>query len=225
MSDASDPRAEARTQRAPGRQTPTPAPEDEPSFRLDKDIALKYDPAALSRHIMRDAGRGETLDLHTRARMERRLGGDFSSVRIVRGPLAEEITSRYRADAVTVGGTELILVREGWQSNFQSAEGAALLAHELTHVQQQQRGLHFAHSGEGAEHSDHEQEAYGVQAMTKAEEQGRNLADESTKRAALAEKKVWHEVKKMARKIIKKEEESKEIRDGAANIQSNTQAT
>jgi hypothetical protein len=225
MSDAREPRGEGRTQRAPGPQTPTPAPEDEPSFKLDKEIALKYDPATLSRHIMRDAGRGESLDLNTRARMESRLGGDFSNVRIVRGPLAEEITSRYRADAVTVGGTELILVREGWQSNFQSAEGAALLAHELTHVQQQQRGLHFAHSGEGAEHSDIEQEAYSVQALTRAEEQGRNLADESTKRAALAEKKIWHEVKKQARKMLKNEEESKEIRDGAANIQSNTQAT
>lgn len=225
MSDSHDTRSEARSPRAPGRPTPTPAPEDEASFRLDKEIALKYDPSTLSRHIMRDAGRGEPLDLHTRSRMERRLGGDFGNVRIVRGPLAEEITNRYRADAVTVGGTDLIMVREGWQSNFQSAEGAALLAHELTHVQQQQRGLHFAHSGEGAEHSDIEQEAYGVQAMTRAEEQGRNLADESTKRAALAEKKIWGEVKKMARKMLKNEEESGEIRDGAANIQSNTQAT
>lgn len=225
MSDARDTRADARSQRAPGRPTPTPAPEDEESFRLDKDIALKYDPATLSRHIMRDAGRGESLDLHTRSRMERRLGGDFSNVRIVRGPLAEEITSRYRADAVTVGGTELVLVREGWQSNFQSAEGTALLAHELTHVQQQQRGLHFAHSGGDDENSEHEREAYSVQSMVRAEEQGRHLAEESTKRSALAERKIWHEVKKMARKIMKNDEESKEIRDGSANIQSNTQAT
>src|SRR6185295_15907977 len=105
---------------------------EESMFRLDQEIARKYDPQTLSRLIMRDAGRGEPLDLHTRSRMEHSMGGDFSGVRIIRGPLAEEITSRYRADAVTVGGTELILVREGWQSNFQSAEGYALLAHELT---------------------------------------------------------------------------------------------
>src|SRR5262245_35631026 len=109
--------------------------DEEPRVTLDQEIALKYDPAALSRLVMRDAGRGERLDLHTRMEMERRLGGDFSSVRVFRGPLAEEITARYRADAVTVGGTEMILVREGWRGNQQSAAGKALLAHELTHVQ------------------------------------------------------------------------------------------
>ncbi len=225
MSDSHDTRSEARSPRAPGRPTPTPAPEDEASFRLDKEIALKYDPSTLSRHIMRDAGRGEPLDLHTRSRMERRLGGDFGNVRIVRGPLAEEITNRYRADAVTVGGTDLIMVREGWQSNFQSAEGTALLAHELTHVQQQQRGLHFAHSGGDDENSEHEREAYGMQAMVRAEEQGRHLAEEATKRRALAEKKLWHEVEKLARKLLKKEEEAGEVRDGSSNLQANTQAT
>lgn len=215
--------AGAKGDHTPGRPTPTPAPEDEQAFQLDKEIALKYDPSTLSRMIMRDAGRGESLDLHTRARMERRLGGDFSNVRIVRGPLAEEITSRYRADAVTVGGTELILVREGWQSNFQSAEGTALLAHELTHVQQQQRGLHFAHSGGDDENSDHEREAYGVQHLVKAEEQGRNMMEEATKRQLLSERKIWQEVTKVAREMMKKEDELGEIRDGSSNIQSDTQ--
>src|SRR3569832_886076 len=103
--------------------------DDEP-FRLDQEIARKYDPSTLSRLIMRDAGRGEPLGARTRGQMERRIGGFFGTVRLVRGPLAEEGTARYRADAVTVGGTELVLVREGWRSNFQSTAGQALLAHE-----------------------------------------------------------------------------------------------
>ena len=122
---------------------PAQQDKDEQAFRLDHEIARKYDPGMLSKLIVRDSGRGEPLDLHTRSAMERRLGGNFGGVRVYRGPLAEEVTSRYRADAVTVGGTEMILVREGWQSNFSTVQGGALLAHELTHVRQQQRGLHF----------------------------------------------------------------------------------
>src|SRR5262249_43611508 len=51
---------------------------EEPSFRLDHEITRKYDPSALSKLIVRDAGRGEPLDLHTRSQMEQHLGGNFS---------------------------------------------------------------------------------------------------------------------------------------------------
>lgn len=196
--------------------------EEESTFRLDQEITRKYDPTALSKLIVRDAGRGEALDLHTRSRMQQHLGGDFSNVRVIRGPLAEEVTSRYRADAVTVGGTELILVREGWQSNFQSAEGAALLAHELTHVQQSQRGLHFATHGHDDADSETEAPAYGVQAMVQAAESGRNIMEEAMKRQLLAERKVWEEVKKAAKEAMKKMKELGDIRSGNANVQSRT---
>ena len=168
----------------------SPAQSEEPQFRLDHEITRKYDPGALSKLIMRDAGRGEALDLHTRASMERRLGGDFSGVRIIRGPLAEEVTARYRADAVTVGGTELVLVREGWRSNFQTGAGASLLAHELTHVQQQQRGLHFAHTpgGHDEAHSD--------------------LEAEAENRRTMAEHNTWDEVRKRVKQM--KEKQAKE---------------
>ena len=196
-----------------------PDAEDAPAFTLDREIAQKYEPATLSRLIMKDAGRGEALDLGTRNKMERRLGGDFSNVRVMRGPLAEEITTRYRADAVTVGGTELILVREGWQSNFQTAEGAALLAHELTHVKQQQRGLHFAHSGDDMEGGDHEDEAYGVQAAVKAEEQGGRMADEANKLRKKAGDDVWQRVKYAVEQKRQGNKATNEIRDGSANLQ------
>jgi hypothetical protein len=193
--------------------------QEESMFRLDQEIARKYDPQTLSRLIVRDAGRGEPLDLHTRSRMEHTLGGDFSNVRIIRGPLAEEITNRYRADAVTVGGTELILVREGWQSNFQSAEGFALLAHELTHVQQNQAGLHFEHSGGDDSSSPHEQAAYARQRQVLARERGGQLRQDTRQNALGAERRIWDQVKKTVKKKKKKEEQKQEIRGGSANLQ------
>lgn len=193
---------------------------EESMYKLDQEIARKYDPQTLSRLIVRDAGRGEPLDLHTRSRMEHAMGGDFSNVRIIRGPLAEEITNRYRADAVTVGGTELILVREGWQSNFQTAEGFALLAHELTHVQQSQAGLHFEHSGGDDTNSPYEQEAYARQRQALAQERGDQVRQESRQNALQAERKVWEEVKKRVKKKMKKQKQNQEIRGGSSNLQS-----
>jgi hypothetical protein len=186
----------------------------EPTFRLDQEIARKYDASQLSKLIMRDAGRGEALDLHTRGQMERRLGGDFSQVRLFRGPLAEEVTARYRADAVTVGGTEMILVREGWRSNFQTAAGQALLAHELTHIGQQQRGLHFAHThgGHDAGHEALEEEAEAVEAATLADHQGQSMAHESEARRTMAERNIWDEVRLKVKEMKEKGEDNDDER-------------
>lgn len=194
--------------------------ESEPSFRLDQEIARRYDPSRLSQLIVRDAGRGEPLDLHTRAQMERRLGGSFGGVRIFRGPLAEEVTSRYRADAVTVGGTEMILVREGWQSNFQSAEGHALLAHELTHVRQQQRGLHFAHSHGYGDDSPLEREAYAVQHAVAAEQRGDDLMARHEKLRRQKEVKFWEAVRKRGREKYEEQKQQGDMR-GSTNAQGN----
>ena len=195
----------------------SPAQSEEPQFRLDHEITRKYDPSALSKLIMRDAGRGEALDLHTRAQMEQRLGGDFSGVRVIRGPLAEEVTARYRADAVTVGGTELVLVREGWRSNFQTVAGQSLLAHELTHVQQGQRGLHFAHTpgGHDEAHSELEAEAELNEHMTAADQQGRSMAHEAEIRRTMAERNTWDEVRKRVKKMKEKNEKEGDERSDA----------
>ena len=201
----------------------SPAHSEEPQFRLDHEITRKYDPGALSKLIMRDAGRGEALDLHTRGQMERRLGGNFSNVRVIRGPLAEEVTARYRADAVTVGGTELVLVREGWRSNFQTADGQALLAHELTHVQQQQRGLHFAHSpgGHDESHSHLEDEAELMEHLTRADHQGQSLAREAEQRRSVAHDNTWEEVRKRVKQMKEKNEKDGDER-GNPNAQSDS---
>lgn len=181
---------------------------DEPKLTLDQEIARKYEPADLSRMVMRDAGRGEPLDLHTRSEMERRLGGDFSNVRVFRGPLAEEITARYRADAVTIGGTEMILVRDGWRGQMHTAAGKSLLAHELTHVKQAQRGLHFAlqHGhGEG----DIEGEAEEIEARIFAEEQG---VDFKGRAKAAKDMRVRRFLNLVRQEVLKWHEENKMLK-------------
>ncbi len=130
---------------------------------LDEEIARKYDADRLSKMVVRGAGRGERLDLTTRLDMERRLPGhDFSKVRVFRGALAEEITKRHQADAVTVANTGMILMRQGPRSAPGTRAHQALLAHELTHVAQAQRGMHFALEHGGGE-GEHEQEAQAVE--------------------------------------------------------------
>jgi len=104
--------------------------------------------------------------------MERRLGGRFSDVRVFRGPFAEAVTKAHRADAVTIANTGMILVREGPRSDPKTALGKALLAHELTHVSQAQRGLHFALEGGESQSAPHEQEAEAVEQAVHADETG-----------------------------------------------------
>jgi hypothetical protein len=130
---------------------------------LDEEIARRYSPDRLSRILVRGMGKGEKLDLATRAQMDRLLPGyDFSSVRVLRGPLAEEITKRHSADAITVSNSGIVLMREGARSSPGTTSGQALLAHELTHVAQAQRGMMFAK--EGGSEGEGEPEAEEVEA-------------------------------------------------------------
>jgi hypothetical protein len=139
------------------------------ALQLSRDIAERYDPDRLSKIVVDQAGRGEHLDLATQSEMERRLGGSFGGVRVFRGPFAEAVTKQHRADAVTIANTGMILVREGPRSDPKTALGKALLAHELTHVSQAQRGLHFALEGGQSQDAPHEKEAEAVEAQVHAE--------------------------------------------------------
>lgn len=130
---------------------------------LDEDIARRYDPSRLSKLVVKGAGRGERLDLATRGDMERlHPGHDFSNVRIFRGAFAEEVTARHKADAVTIANTGMILMRDGARSAPGTTSHRALLAHEVTHVAQAQRGMHFALAHEHG-HGDHEHAAEEVE--------------------------------------------------------------
>ena len=131
---------------------------------LDQEIARKYDANRLSTMVIQGAGRGERLDLATRMEMERRIpGNDFSKVRVFRGAFAEEITAKYKADAVTVANTGMILMRGSARSAPGTTAHQALLAHELTHVAQAQRGMQFALES-GGEDGEHEKQAREAEA-------------------------------------------------------------
>jgi hypothetical protein len=143
---------------------------------LANEVSRRYDPARLGKLGLAAAGRAEKLDDDTRRRMEARLGGNFGDVRVVRGPFADRVTKRHGADAVTVGATGLILLRDTPRTNPQSKEGRAVLAHELTHVRQAQRGMHFALEQGSSGHA-HEREAESVErAILRDEKDGIGLA-------------------------------------------------
>ena len=131
---------------------------------LDQEIARKYDAERLKKLVKSGAGRGEKLDLSTRSYMERLLPGyDFDKVRVFRGDFAEEMTKKHRADALTVANTGMILMRQSPRSAQGTTAHQALLAHELTHVAQAQRGMHFALEGGGGGNGPLEEEAEHVE--------------------------------------------------------------
>jgi hypothetical protein len=146
------------------------------ALALSQEIAQRWEPSKLSKLVVGGAGSGEKLDLDTQSEMERRLGGRFGDVRVFRGPFAEAVTKAHRADAVTVANTGMILVRQGPRSDPKTALGKALLAHELTHVSQAQRGLHFALEGGESQGAAHEQEAEAVESKVHAEATGQGKA-------------------------------------------------
>lgn len=80
---------------------------------------------------------GTPLATSLRQEMEARLGADFSDVRVHTGAAAHESARSVNALAYTSGSH--VVFRSG-AYNPASAAGKHVLAHELTHVQQQRRG-------------------------------------------------------------------------------------
>ncbi len=78
---------------------------------------------------------GQPLDAGTRAFMEPRFGSDFSQVRIHTDAQAAESARAVNAQAYTVGSD---VVFGAGQYAPEASEGKRLMAHELTHVVQQQ---------------------------------------------------------------------------------------
>ncbi|MCS7061544.1 MAG: DUF4157 domain-containing protein [Anaerolineae bacterium] len=91
--------------------------------------------ADIERELAASKGAGAPLPPDTRAMMENRLGADFSGVRVHTGAQANALNRQLGAQAFTHGAD--IYVDEG-KYNPRSSAGQRLLAHELTHVAQQQ---------------------------------------------------------------------------------------
>jgi len=87
--------------------------------------------------IRAQLGKGRTLDGGVRARMERALGYDFSSVHVHTDSQAASLSRRLNARAFTVGADVAFGAGEYQPGTL---IGDALIAHELAHVAQQSGG-------------------------------------------------------------------------------------
>ena len=143
------------------------APED-----LSDEVARKWDPERLLKMVAKRAGKGEALDLQLRERYEKRFGVDLSHVRIYTGEFATEFNKDRGANAVTIGSTGMILMGGHADKSPISADGQALLAHELTHVAQAQRGLQFDGRDAPLATEENEAEAEHVEAEEHAHASG-----------------------------------------------------
>ncbi|MFF4096017.1 DUF4157 domain-containing protein [Streptomyces sp. NPDC001834] len=88
-------------------------------------------------HDVISSGGGRPLDTDTRTDMERRMGADFSDVRVHTDSAAHESAKGVGAHAYTVGN-DVVFQRDAYDPS--SPQGRTTLAHELTHVIQQRNG-------------------------------------------------------------------------------------
>jgi hypothetical protein len=96
-------------------------------------------------------GSGQALAAPLRARMEAALGHDFGRVRVHADSRGAELSRAFAAHAFTVG--EHIAFATG-RYRPAHADGQRLVAHELTHVIQQRRGLGSTILGDGIGRAD-----------------------------------------------------------------------
>jgi len=159
---------------------------------LSHEIAKRWDPDRLTKAIQKRGGGGQALDLTTRARFEKRLGVDLGDVRVYGGEFAEQVTKHHKAEAVTIGGTGMILMGGTADRSPVTASGQALLGHELTHVAQSARGMFRSAPGEAAPLATeaHEAEAEAVEAeiLAGARPGGKRGENQEQKAAEMMEK-------------------------------------
>ncbi len=84
--------------------------------------------------IQGSKGKGEALDQGVRGKMEQAFGADFSGVKVHHNSESDQINQSIQAKAFTTG-QDLFFKQGAYDPNSRS--GQELLAHELTHVVQQ----------------------------------------------------------------------------------------
>lgn len=94
--------------------------------------------SATTRAIQQQKGGGSRLDAGTQTFMESRFGADFSGVNIHTNTHAAGLSDQLQANAFTTG-TDIFFNQNQYSPG--SSDGMHLLAHELTHVVQQQSFL------------------------------------------------------------------------------------
>jgi Domain of unknown function (DUF4157) len=175
--------------RAAGRGTPIDAKDradqakvesgPSPGEELTDELTRRWDPQRLSKLVATKAGKSEGLDSSTRSRYEGRFGVDLSKVRIITGAFAQEFTAKHNAEAITVGASGMILMRQS--EHFSGmAQRESLLAHELTHVAQAAPGFHNKKTSSvpfGSDESEAEAEEHEAAAKEEAEGGGHDHPD------------------------------------------------
>lgn len=111
--------------------------EDEDVQRLDEEEVQRAADAAATPAMqdaaagaIRSPGAGSSLPPATRGTLESRMGVDLSGVRVHTGPDAEHASAQLHARAFTHGA-------DVWLGSGESASDVPLMAHEVTHVLQQ----------------------------------------------------------------------------------------
>src|SRR5262245_31589850 len=171
------------------------------------------------------AGKGESLDSTVRNKYERKFGVDLGHVRIYTGEFAEEFNRKRGAYAVTVGSTGMILMGGSPDKSMGSAAGQALLAHELTHVAQAERGLHRKGYGSDLPLTFSEFEAEDVEAKVAAAGGSHDAGADTTAAtnaasAAIAAKeamdKAIEQIKERVYQLLAEAARNQELRNGNA---------
>jgi hypothetical protein len=178
---------------------PTTADPDA-NVQLTDEIARKYDPERLLRMVSSRAGKGQSLEHDVRAKYEKRFGVDLGHVRVITGEFAEEFNKQRSAYAVTVGGTGMILMGGSADKGMHTRAGQALLAHELTHVAQQRRGL-YNKDFDATHAQEHEQEAEEVEHEI---EEGGDGSGASKATSAADSQKASQKKQEKTEKIVEK---------------------
>jgi hypothetical protein len=128
-----------RIQRAPEEEEQVQreaAPEEEGEIQTDRSVGAIGGPASteLEQSLSQSRGSGSLLAEGVRGRMENAFGVDFGGVRVHSDARADSLNRSIQARAFTRG--QDIFLRQG-EYHPASSEGQRLLAHELTHVVQQ----------------------------------------------------------------------------------------
>jgi len=176
--------------------------EDRPEDLTD-ELARKYDPERMLKMVSKRAGRGDPLEHSVRSKYEKRFGVDLGHVRIYTGEFAEEFNRQRNAYAVTVGATGMVMMGNSPDKSMGSAAGQALLAHELTHVAQQAKGLHRKATFEDAMPfaAEHEHEADAIERAVLDELQSGTHSAEEAAAEGQARMDAARKLKEMTEKI------------------------
>lgn len=194
--------------------------QEEGAEGLTDELAKKYDPERMLRMVSRSAGRGEALDYSIRQKYEKRFGVDLGHVRVYTGEFAEEFNRKRDAYATTIGSTGMIMMGNSPDKGLGSNAHRALLAHEVTHVAQQSKGLHHKGTFSGAmvftEEEEYMAEQIEYEEMHGAilDGQGFKLKNELDQKYELSKEKALERVKERVMEMTTDAARTQQMRNG-----------